>query len=482
VEIDLKKEKILFDRKLGGPLKVLNCFPNSYEVGMASLGYQTIFKLYASDSRTHSSRYFTDFHENFPKEIHLITFSVSWELDFINIIRTLKELKIPLKSSDRDASHPLVLAGGPVLTANPEPWADFFDLIAIGDSESNTSKLIEATLDYLSKEEFREKRNLELFTKVPGIYVPNLFSSFEEAKVERQKSSNNDLAISSVITSESCWPDVGLLEVVRSCPEQCKFCLASFASLPFRFPKEEALILKAKELLKYTNKIGLLGASVSQNPDFIKLLKFFTELNPLPQVQIASLRAGTVSEEMTNLLKKLGVENLTIAIESGSERLREIINKKLPQFDIYNAAKAASNAGLKSLKLYGMVGLPMEEEEDLDLTIELLADLKKQNPKLKIIWGCSVFTPKFLTPFYKYGVDKNAEKKLKKFEKAFKGLGIEMRAESFKWAQVQALISRGDRSINQLLIDVHHSQNTGFGIYKKLLDKKTYEHFVFATW
>lgn len=480
MSVDLKKEKILFDRKLGGPLKVLNCFPNTYEVGMASLGYQTIFKLYASDSRTHSSRYFTDFHENFPKEIHLITFSVSWELDFINIIKILRDLKIPLRASERDSTHPLVLGGGPVLTANPEPWAEFFDLVAIGDSEPNTSKIIECVHDFFSHP--HEKRDLSVFKEISGIYVPALFSNFEEAKVERIKSSSIDLAISSVITSESCWPDVGLLEVVRSCPEQCKFCLASFGSLPFRFPKEEALITKAKELLKHTDKIGLLGASVSQNPDFINLLKFFSELDPIPQVQIASLRAGTVTEEMTSLLKKLGVENLTIAIESGSERLREIINKKLPQSDIYNAAKAASNAGLKSLKLYGMVGLPSEEDEDLDLTIELLADLKKQNPKLKIIWGCSVFTPKFLTPFYKYGVDKNAEKKLKKFEKAFRALGIEMRAESFKWAQVQALISRGDRSINQLMIDVHNSGNTGFGIYKKLLDKKTYEHFVFGIW
>ncbi len=476
--IDLSKEKFLFKRLNGGDLVVLNCFPNTYEVGMASLGYQTVFKLFASSPKTHTFRCFTDFHEYHPKEIDLITFSISWELDFFNVLEILQQLGIPFKAKDRDASHPLICAGGPVVTANPEPWADFFDFINIGDSENNIDEIIDTALTY-QKSSAKEKRDLNEFTKVPGVYVPSLKQKF----VERQKSKSNQLASSSVVTSESCWPDVALIEVARSCPEMCRFCLASYLSLPFRVPDlEEDLIPKAKLMLEYTNTLGLLGASVTQHPEFIELLKFLAAHPSKPQVQIASVRASTVTKEMCELLQECGVKNLTIAIESGSERLRDIINKKLPQEYIFSAAKYASEAGIKSVKLYGMVGLPHETDADIDETIKLLSELKAQNKKLKIIWGCSIFTPKAQTPFQDYGVDKNSEKKLQKIIKALRPHNIEVREESYKWAQVQALISRGDRSLNDLMIEVFQTGKRGFSIYQKLMDPVEYKHFVFDTW
>lgn len=468
----LQTEKLLFQRQYGGPLNVLNCFPNTYEIGMASLGYQNIFKLYATNPNTHTFRYFTDFHEIHPKEIHLITFSISWELDFINLLKILKELNIPFKASDRGDGYPLILGGGPVLTANPEPWADFFDLIAIGDSENNTEKIIETCLNYQDK----NSKQLELFADIPGIYIPSLNN-----QVERQKSSNKQLLMSTVIAPNSCWSDVGLLEVVRSCPEMCRFCLASYLSLPFRVPDLESdLIPKAQELLQYTNNLGLLGASVSQHPEFMGLLKFLAQNKA--QVQVASMRASTVTQEMCELLVSCGAHNLTIAIETGSQRLRDIINKKLPEEYIFVAASHAAKAGIKQIKLYGMVGLPHETEKDIDETIDMLTRLKQANSQLKIIWGCSIFTPKSQTPFQDYGIDPSSEKKLQKLIKALKPQGIEVREESYKWAQVQALISRGDRKVNDILIQVYQSQNTGFGIYKKLMDPMRYKYFVFDNW
>ncbi len=481
-----KNEIFLFKRQSGGPLNVLNCFPNTYEVGMASLGYQSIFKLYASNPNTHTFRYFTNYHEIHPKEIHLMTFSISWELDFINLLEILKQLNIPFKASERGPEHPLILGGGPVLTANPEPWAEFFDIIAIGDCEGNTGKIIEASLEYYNNviaSETKQSHNddrLEAFTKIPGIYVPSLNN-----KVERQKSKSTELQSSSVIALDSVWQDTALLEVVRSCPEMCRFCLASYLALPFRVPDLTGdLIPKVNELLKHTNNIGLLGASVTQHPEFIDLLKYLTskKADRELKVQVASMRASTITQEMCELLVGLGVKNLTIAIESGSEKLRDIINKKLPQTAIYQAAKCANDAGIKQIKFYGMVGLPHETEEDIDATIELLIDIKQKNPGLKIVYGCSIFTPKAQTPFQDYGVDPSSEKKLQKLIKTLKPLGIDVREESYKWAQVQALISRGDRSINELLIQVYQSKNTGFNIYKKLLDPVEYKHFVFDNW
>lgn len=472
-------EIFLFDRQSGGPLHVLNCFPNTYNVGMASLGFQTIFKLYASNPNTHTFRYFTDWSENHPKNIDLMTFSISWELDFINLLEIFKQLNIPFKAADRGPEHPLILGGGPVLTANPEPWAEFFDLIAIGDCEENTGSIIEACLDYAAaRSQKLEARSLEDFTFIPGIYVPSL-----KNKVQRQKSKSSDLQMSSVIAPSSAWQDTALLEVARSCPEMCRFCLASYLSLPFRVPDfEQDLIPKAEKLLEHTNNIGLLGASVTQHPEFLDLLKYLVNHPNEPKIQVASMRASTVTLEMCELLVKSGTKNLTIAIESGSQRLRDIINKKLPEEFIFSACKFAFEAGMKQVKLYGMVGLPHETEEDIDATIDLLTRLKAATPQLKIVWGCSIFTPKAQTPFQDYGVDKTAEAKLKKLIKTLKPLGIDVREESYKWAQVQALISRGDRTLNDVLIKVHGSKNTGFGIYKKLLDPVIYKHFVFDNW
>ncbi len=475
--IDLSKERFLFKRSSGGPLIVLNAFPNTYEVAMASLGYQSIFRLYASNESTHTFRYFTNFHEIHPKEFHLMTFSISWELDFFNLLEIFKQLNIPFKTSQRTSEHPLILGGGPVLTANPEPWADFFDLIAIGDAENNTDMIIEQSLSYFASEA-SSKRNLNIFTEIPGIYVPQLHN-----KVERQKSTAKQMQMSSVIAPDSAWQDTGLLEVARSCPELCRFCLASYASLPFRTPDLNSdLIPKVDKLLEQTNNLGLLGASVTQHPEFIDLLHYLSEHPKQPKLQVASVRASTVTQEMCELLVKCGVKNLTIAIESGSERLRNIINKKLPEEYIFSAARFAAKAGIRSLKLYGMVGLPHETDEDIELTIELLGKLKKQSPKLKITWGCSIFTPKAQTPFQDYGIDKNAEHKVKTLTKALKPLGIEVRAESFKWAQVQALISRGDRSTNDILLRAFQSGDTGFNIYRKLARPEDYKHCVFENW
>ena len=487
-KIDLSTETILFDRSSGGELNVLNCFPNTYEIAMASLGFQTIFKLFASNPKTHTYRHFTNFSENpninRAEEVDLMTISISWELDFFNLFEILQSLNIPLKAKDRDSSHPIVLGGGPVLTANPEPWAEFFDLIAIGDSEDMTEIVVDKTIEYkkLVTTSVRTTRveALEIFNEVPGIYVTQ---SKKQKQVLRQKSSKEKLAVSSVLAPQACWDDVGLIEVVRSCPEMCRFCLASYLTLPFRAPDFESdLIQKADFLLEHTNNIGLLGASVTQHPEFMRLLEYLSKHPKKPRVQIASVRASTVTKEMCELLSATGTKSLTIAIESGSSRMRDIINKKLPQEEIYKAAKAAHEGGMKSLKLYGMVGLPHETDEDIDLTIELLTQLKKENKTLKIVWGCSVFTPKAQTPFQDYGIDPKAEDKLKKIIKALRPLGIEVREESFKWAQVQALISRGDRSLADVFIKIWQTKKTGFNIYKKMLDPQSYKHFVFDDW
>ena len=204
-----------------------------------------------------------------------------------------------------------------------------------------------------------------------------------------------------------------MVEVVRSCPEMCRFCLASYLTLPFRTASlEDSLIPAIERGLKVTNRLGLLGASVSQHPEFETLLDYLFQ----PQFEgvrlsIASVRTNTVTEKLARILSQRDTKSISIAVESGSDRLREIINKKLANDEIIQAAINAKAGGLKGIKLYGMVGIPGEETEDIAATVEMLIALKKAASGLRISFGCSTFVPKSHTPFQWFGVNKRANLK-----------------------------------------------------------------------
>ncbi|PSB03369.1 B12-binding domain-containing radical SAM protein [Merismopedia glauca] len=443
-------------------------FPNAYNVGITSLGYQVVWATLAGRSDVAVSRLFTDARELLPRDPELVGFSLSWELDYVNILNLLESLEIPIRAGDRTDSHPIIFGGGPVLTANPEPFADFFDVVLLGDGEELLGNFIEA---YKQVRNSSRNSQLRYLATVPGLYIPSLYEvSYETgntgaiasiqpldsaipATVEKQTYRGNTLSVSTVVTPKAAWENIYMVEVVRSCPEMCRFCLASYLTLPFRTASlTDGLIPAIERGLKVTNRLGLLGASVTQHPQFDELLDYLNQ----PQykdirLSIASVRTNTVTETLARTLANRGTRSLTIAIESGSERIRQIINKKLEQNDIIQAAINAQKGGLTGLKIYGMVGIPGEETEDITTTISLLKEMKKAAPKLRLTWGCSTFVPKSHTPFQWFGVNKNAEKRLKLYEKELRKIGIEFRPESYNWSVIQALISRGDRRLSKLL-------------------------------
>ncbi|MDY7021721.1 MAG: radical SAM protein [Cyanobacteriota bacterium] len=448
-------------------IPMIFAFPNEYTVGITSLGYQIVWATFASRSDVEVSRLFTDIHEPLPTQPELLGFSVSWELDYVNILERLEFLKIPIRAIHREENHPLVFGGGPVLTANPEPFADFFDIILLGDGEELLPNFITA---YQQVRTANRQTKLQHLSQVPGIYVPSLYEVTYEsqegkiksiqpvtsdipATVQKQTYRGNTLSASTVVTEKAAWENIFMVEVVRSCPEMCRFCLASYLTLPFRTASLEASLIPAiQQGLTVTKRIGLLGASVTQHPEFNELLDYLSkpEYEDV-RLSIASVRTNTVTAKLAETLAKRDTKSLTIAIESGSEKIRKIINKKLENEEIIQAAINAKAGGLKGLKLYGMVGVPGEEPEDLEETLTLMQQLKKQAPGLKITLGCSTFVPKSHTPFQWFGVNSQAEKRLKTLEKNLRKNGIDFRPESYKWSVVQALISRGDRRVSHLL-------------------------------
>jgi radical SAM superfamily enzyme YgiQ (UPF0313 family) len=451
-------------------------FPNEYSVGITSLGYQVVWATLASRSDLEVSRLFTDCHEPLPGQPELLGYSLSWELDYVNILNLLELLEIPARASDRSEHHPLVFGGGPVLTANPEPFADFFDVILLGDGETLLGDFIDAYKAVRSADRDTQLRHL---AQVPGIYVPSLYEvtyhdltgaieSIEPVDaqippvVEKQTYRGNTLSASTVVTQKAAWENIYMVEVVRSCPEMCRFCLASYLTLPFRTPSATGSLIPAIERgLEVTNRIGLLGASVTQHPEFEVLLDYLSQPKyDDVRLSIASVRTNTVTQKLAETLAKRDTRSITIAVESGSERLRGIINKKLKNEEIIQAAVNAKAGGLTSLKLYGMAGVPGEEMSDVEQTVAMMRDIKKAVPGLRLTLGCSTFVPKAHTPFQWFGVNPQAEKRLKFLQKHLKPQGMEFRPESYNWSVIQALISRGDRRLSHLLELTRHYGDT----------------------
>lgn len=315
-----------------------------------------------------------------------------------------------------------------MLTANPEPYADFFDVILLGDGELLLNEFITAYKAVRDQDRATQLRHL---ATVPGIYVPSLYEvtydgvegpvqsvqpvdSEIPAWIEKQTYRGNTLSASTVVTEKAAWENIYMVEVVRSCPEMCRFCLASYLTLPFRVASvEESLIPAIARGLAVSDRLGLLGASVTQHPEFETVLDYLNrpEYDSI-RLSIASVRTNTVTPKLAETLVKHGTRSITIAVESGSDRLRRIINKKLTNAEIIQAANNAKAGGLSHLKLYGMVGVPNEAMEDLEQTVAMLRDIKQSAPGLRLTFGCSTFVPKAHTPFQWFGVNRQAEKRL----------------------------------------------------------------------
>lgn len=470
-------------------MRTVLAFPSTYSVGITSLGFQVVWASLARRADLDVRRLFTDRGDPAHRHCDLFGLSLSWELDGPVLLDLLEQQHIPLWSRERGEEDPIVFGGGPVLTANPEPLAPFFDAVLLGDGERLLPDFVEAVIAHRNAPRAERLRAL---AQVPGVYVPALYVPHYDcggrllsiepidadipATVAKQTWRGNTLSHSTVITPEAAWPSIHMVEVVRSCPELCRFCLASYLTLPFRTPSlDDGLIPAVEKGLTATKRLGLLGASVTQHPQFDDLLAWLDQDRfDDTRVSVSSVRAATVTPELGRILAKRGSKSLTIAIESGSERLREVVNKKLSQEDIFAAARYAKEGGLTGLKLYGMVGLPSEEDDDVEATAALMLALKKATPGLRLTLGVSTFVPKAHTPFQWQGVRPEAEKRLKLLAKRLKPQGIQLRPESYGWSVIQALLSRSDRRLAAVIMAVrgrHGSQGGWKTAYREVLDQ-----------
>jgi radical SAM superfamily enzyme YgiQ (UPF0313 family) len=383
-------------------------------------------------------------------------------------VNILKASGIPLYAADRDETLPLVIAGGPCITANPMPLAPFFDCLCIGEAETILPAMIPVLLEgILPGEESRDEllKALASFHGRTGVYVP---ACPPEKPVARQWAGNLDefATTSVVLTPETELGDLYLIEAERGCQRGCRFCLVNTAFAPMRFRSVENLLGQAKEGLSRRRRIGLVGPAVTDYPHIKELLAGLNRLRA--EISISSLRISALSDDILEALDKGKTQSIAIAPETGSQRLRDVINKGTSEDEILEAADRIARHRFNQLKLYFIIGLPTETDDDTEdivkLTLAIKDRLDRQRSSTRITLNVAPFVPKAGTPFQwlPMASQDTLNRRLTILRSTLPLKGIKLNEESPAWSQIQGVLARGDERLAEALANIEEVSLSGW--------------------
>jgi radical SAM family uncharacterized protein len=500
----LEKERGTVYKPWGGKISICLIYPNSYHVGMSNLGFQTLYHYFNSEEDIVCERAFLpdpedlqEFHHTQTplfslesqkplSEFDLLAFSISFENDFLNILTLLTLSRIPLESRLREnINYPLVMAGGVAVFLNPEPISDFFDLFVLGEAEEVIKEFLEVYRNLFSEKRRMEKETLlKKLGGIEGVYVPKFYhlTYGEDGKIETMdpepgvprrirrrwiKDVDRYPTRSILLTPDTEFKEMALVEVNRGCPRGCRFCAACFVYHPFRNRSLPLLESLSKEFLLKEQRIGLAGTAVSDYPHLLPLCQSI--LSQGGGVTLASLRVDAITPALGQYLREGRERMVAIAPEAGSERLRKVVRKAYTDEEILKSVQMLVENGLFQIKCYFLIGLPSETDEDIKAIFlmarrirhQILSTQKGQKERWNLVLSVNPFIPKPATPFQWVPMEEVSElkRKLKMIQKGIQGeRGMRMIHDLPKWAYIQALLSRGDRRVGKILAGAHRYQ------------------------
>ena len=485
----LSKEVGYVSKPHGGRLRVALAFPNTYFVGMSNLGFQTVYKLFNAEDDIVCERVFlppktelasqlsggaplVTLESQTPvNEFDIFAFSVSFEWDYTNVVSLLRLAGLKPRAADRTHHDPLVMIGGAVTFVNPEPLAPFADVVAAGEGEALIPPLLAAFKNASDRDDLlrrlatergfyipsfydvmhRPDGTLEAFVPKPGTGAPPTVK-----KAALKTTEAVDPPATTIFTPDTELGSRFLVEVVRGCANLCRFCWAGYNYLPVRaFPKDRILQL-AESARRYSSHAGLVSIALCDHPEIEEILTRLVEMGY--SISPASLRLDDLTPTILNLLRRSGERTITIAPEVGSDRLRRVINKTITNEEIFAAADMIFESGFENLKLYFMIGLPTETDDDLvairDMTKQLhetmLRHQRGRGHIGRIVGSVNPLVPKPGTAYQWLPMEDDGSigRKIRRMKSLMAGIdNVYFNIKSERHSFYQALLSLGDRRV-----------------------------------
>ncbi|MBW1732887.1 MAG: radical SAM protein [Deltaproteobacteria bacterium] len=499
----LARERGTVIKDPGGRLTIALAYPNYYRLGMSNLGFQIVYGLLNKNPRVVAERAFLPEGQELSlylrsgkpllsletqRPLHkfdLLAFSLSFENDYPNVLQTLDLARIPLLSEERSGPGPLVMAGGVTTFLNPEPLSPFMDFFLLGEAEDGMARFLELFMEISPSTVSKRDALTDLARNMPALYVPSLYrvqyhkdgtlkaftpkgdgipEKIGVAHPPEGGFAEKGVPISTVTTPDTEFGNKVLLELGRGCGHSCRFCAAGYVYRPPRSYGNGELNISLEKAVDKSRNIGLLSPAVSDIPGVENLMDAIVQRGG--SFSVSSLRAETLTRGLLDRLRSSGQRSITVAPEAGSERLRRTINKHLTESQILEAVRMISGAGDFSLKLYFLMGLPTETDNDIRGIPELVKRIRHQMVResakrgtigrIKLSVNC--FVPKAFTPFQWFPMDEVGilKKKQKWLKKSLtKTGGVHVGVDVPRWAYVQTLLSMGDRRTASILLAAH---------------------------